>query len=342
MIKKKNAALLMAGVMFLSLAGCGSKDDTRSTKPETVAEQPSEGETPEQAETQMKAGDYKIALIQQHQINEFQTELAEAAEAKALELGVNLTVLSADQTVETQIAQIEKCTEEKYDAILFEPVDPDALGDAAKEAADAGVVVINIVSACTNWEECGIAALSCGDNVAAGEMEMQKVADLLEGKGNIAILTGPSGDAGGLERMEGYENILDKYPELVQVVEPADCGWENASARSTVESWLYAYDLDAIICENDSMAIGAGEAVAAEYSSDHENAPAEKAKTILIVGIDGTPDAITAIKDGVITGTVSQDGAAMATNAIEAAVKLLQGESLTKKTILTDNRWMAQ
>ncbi len=42
---------------------------------------------------------------------------------------------------------------------------------------------------------------------------MEQVAKLLNGKGNIAILTGPSGDAGGLQRMEGYENILKNYPE---------------------------------------------------------------------------------------------------------------------------------
>ena len=86
---------------------------------------------------------------------------------------------------------------------------------------------------------------------------MEQVAKLLGGKGNIAILTGPSGDAGGLQRMEGYENILKNYPEIKQVVAPADCQWDTASAQSTVESWLSAYDLDAIVCENDGMAVGA-------------------------------------------------------------------------------------
>ena len=164
---------------------------------------------------------------------------------------------------------------EGYQAILFEPVDPDGLRDAAKNAADAGVVVINIISACTDWESAGIAAVSYGNNVKAGETEMQHVADLLEGKGNIAILTGPSADAGGLQRMEGYENILANYPDIVQVVSPADCAWDTAQAQSTVESWLSAYDLDAIICENDGMAVGAGNAAGANSG-------------IIISGVDGT------------------------------------------------------
>ena len=137
--------------------------------------------------------------------------------------------------------------------------------------------MINIISACTDWQNDGISAVSYGNNVKAGETEMEQVAKLLNGKGNIAILTGPSGDAGGLQRMEGYENILKNYPEIKQVVAPADCQWDTASAQSTVESWLSAYDLDAIVCENDGMAVGAGNAAGANSG-------------IVIAGVDGTPD----------------------------------------------------
>ena len=156
---------------------------------------------------------------------------------------------------------------------------------------------------------------------------MQHIADLLGGKGNIAILTGPSGDSGGLQRMQGYENILANYPDMVQVVEPADCQWDTASAQSTVESWLSAYDLDAIICENDGMAVGAGNAAGANSG-------------IFIAGVDGTPDGFEAINDGRITGTVSQDGGAMAANGIEAAVTLLSGGTLENNTIITTNVWI--
>ncbi len=314
---KKLAALLTAGMMVVSFAGCGSSKE----------EAPASSAASETAAESTADGSYKIALLQQHQTNAFQIAVTEAAEAKAQELGVELTILSADQDAATQISQIEQCTNEGYDAILFEPVDPDALGDASKTASDAGVVVINIISACTDWESYGIAALSCGDNVTAGETEMQNVADLLGGKGNIAILTGPSGDSGGLQRLEGYENILKNYPDIKQVVEPADCGWDTASAQSTVESWLSAYDLDAIICENDGMAVGAGNAAGADSG-------------IIITGVDGTPDGFEAINDGRITGTVSHDGGAMAANGIEAAVKLLNGETLESNTIITTNVWI--
>ncbi len=314
MNKKKFLALLLTGVMALAaLTGCGSTEET-----------PAEGSG---EEAPAEGGAYKIALIQQHQTNAFQIAVTEGAQAKADELGVELSILSADQDAAKQISQIEQCVSEGYDAILFEPVDPDGLRDAAKAAADAGVVMINVVSSCTDWESAGISAVACGDNVKAGENEMQHVADLLEGKGNVAILTGPSSTTDSLDRLEGYRNILANYPEMTEVVAPADCEWDTAKAQATVESWLSAYDLDAIVCQNDGMAVGAGNAAGANSG-------------IVITGLDGTPDGYEAIKDGRITGTVAQDGGAMAANGIEAAVTLLDGGELENNLIIVDSVWI--
>ena len=317
---KKFFAILLTLAMVLSLAACGAKEEAPAEKPaETPAETP--------AEAPAEDGAYKVALIQQHQTNAFQIAVTEGAQAKADELGVELTILSADQDAATQISQIEQCVSEGFDAILFEPVDPDGLRDAAKAAADAGVIVINVVSSCTDWESAGISAVSCGNNVKAGENEMQHVVDLLGGKGNVAFLTGPSAVTDALDRLQGYHNVMENYPEIVEVVAPADCEWDTAKAQATVESWLSAYDLDAIVCQNDGMAVGAGNAAGADSG-------------IIITGVDGTPDGYEAIKDGRMTGTVAQDGGIMAASGLEAAVTLLDGGSLESTLIIADSVWI--
>ena len=129
MKKKKFLALLLTGAMALAaLTGCSSGTET------------TEESTGGDASAESGDGAYKIALIQQHQTNAFQIGVTEGAQAKADELGVELNILSADQDAAKQISQIEQCVSEGYDAILFEPVDPDGLRDAAKAAADAGVI----------------------------------------------------------------------------------------------------------------------------------------------------------------------------------------------------------
>lgn len=320
MMKKMLTMATVSAMAIGMLAGCGSGSDSSAAGAGTAAQ--------ESASSESGSGTYKIAMCQQHQTNAFQIAITEAAKEKAEELGVDLTIFDANQNAESQISQIEQCISQGYDAILFEPVDPDGLEAVAKEAVDKGVVVINVVSTCTNWEDIGIAAFSGGDNTMAGEMQMQEVADLIGGKGNVAVLTGPSGDSTALARHDGYDNILANYPDINLVVE-ADCQWDTAQAQATVESWLTAYDLDAILCENDGMAVGAGNAAGADSG-------------IVITGIDATPDGLEAISDGRMTATVSQDAGAQGANGIEAAVKILNGETLENNNILTTNIWITK
>ena len=306
---KKILALMVTGTMLVTMGGCNAI---------TI-----DGEENVREGSSGNVIGFSVSTLN----NPFFVTLTEGAKKAASEKNVELVVVDAGDDAAKQISQIEQCVSEGYDAILFEPVDPDGLRDAAKAAADAGVIMINIVSACTDWESAGISAVSCGDNVKAGENEMQHVADLLGGKGNIAILTGPSSTTDTTARLEGYRNILANYPDMTEVIAPADCAWDTAKAQSTVESWLSAYDLDAIVCQNDGMAVGAGNAAGANSG-------------IVITGLDGTPDGYEAIKDGRITGTVAQDGGLMASSGVEAAVTLLDGGTLENNLIIADSVWI--
>ncbi len=328
---KKLVALMTVAAMAFSMAACSSSSESSASSDaseESVAEEAEETEEAEEAEeTTADAASYKIALIHQHMTNSFQISVTEGADAKAEELGVELVHFDAGQDASTQISQIEQCISEGYDVIGFEPVDPDGLVDAAQSIMDAGIICINFSSQVTGWDEI-INGYAGASNVEAGETEMAYVAELIGGEGQIAIITGPEGDAGGLLRYEGYMNILADYPDIEVVVEAA-CDWDTAIAQATVESWKVAYpDLVAIVCENDGMAVGAGNVYGADSG-------------IVITGVDASDDGLEAIGDGRQTGTVAQDAATQGALFVQLAYDFLTGaESGLGVSVTCENIWV--
>ena len=318
-MKKRLIALsTIAALAFGLIAGCGTTKDSSGSTSESSTE------TTEAADSSDST--YKIAQIHQHMTNSFQNAVADGADAIAKEPGVEITHFDAGQDVATQISQIEQCITNDYDAIIFEPVDPAGLVDAAKAAADAGVICINFSSQIEGWEEImdGFAGASL---IEAGEMEMTKAAELIGGKGQIGILTAPEGDAGGLLRYQGYMNALADYPEIEVAVEAA-ADWDTTKALETVESWNSSYDLDAIICENDGMAVGTANAVGPDSG-------------IVIIGMDGSEDALEAISNGLMTGTISQDSSKQGELAVQLAYDLLTGKVSGKGNSYTvENVWV--
>lgn len=331
---KKLVALSTVAVMAASLAACGSSSSSTSTSGSNANSASSASSASSAASTSSASGssakadgNYKLAYIHQHMTNSFQIAIQEGLKSKAEELGMTLQEFDADQDAATQISQIEQCISEGYDAIAFEPVVPDGLVDAAHDIVDAGIVCINAVSTVTGWEEF-VDGYAGASNVEAGEAEMTEVVDLIGGKGEIAILTGPEGDSGALDRYQGYMNVLENYPDVKVVAESA-CDWDTALAQSTVESWKVAYpDLVAIVAENDGMAVGAGNVYGADSG-------------VVITGVDASEDGLEAIADGRQTGTVAQDAKVQGELVVQLAYDLLTGAKTGKgNSSVCDNVWV--
>lgn len=325
MKKTMKTVVAVAAVSAMSVAmfaGCGSSSDSSSASSTSAASESSTA-----AASTDGSKEYKIAWSHQHMTNAFQNSTTEGADAKAEELGVSITHFDAGQDITQQITDIEQAISDGYDAIIFEPVDPAGTVDVAKKVVDAGIVCINYSSTIDGWEDI-VDGYSGASNVEAGEVEMQQVMDLIGGEGEIAILTGPEGDAGGLLRYEGYQNILADYPDVKVVVEAA-ADWDTTKALETVEPWTSSYpDLKAIVCENDGMAVGAGNA----YGDDAD---------IVITGVDASDDGLEAIQNGRQTGTVSQDAKVQGANAVQLAVDILEGVVTGKgNSVTVENIWI--
>ena len=225
---------------------------------------------------------------------------------------VDFSVLDGNMDSATQVGQIDNLIAQNVDGILICPMDGDALVPAVEAANDAKVPLIT-VNAQVNSDE--VLAHVGSDDVVAGELEMQYVADQLNGKGNIVILHGPNGISAEVLRREGYENILKKYPDIKVLSEPT-CNWSREEALSTTENLLQGADeIQAIVAQNDEMAMGALQAVLDNDMGDK----------IIVTGIDAIDDAKAAIETGTLSATVFQDAKGQAEAGLDEILDIVKG-----------------
>jgi putative xylitol transport system substrate-binding protein/inositol transport system substrate-binding protein len=181
------------------------------------------------------------------------------------------------------------------------------------KAVEAGIPIVGVN---TRVKSDKLTSYVGSQDVTAGEMEMQKIVDLLGGKGNIVIIEGPMGQSAQIERREGIRNILDKNPDI-KVLAEKTANWSRSEAMTVMETWLQAFDqIDAIVAENDEMALGAREAVKAA------------GKDIPAIGVDGITDALNAVENDDLVASIFQDGAGQGSKAVEVLVNAIKGDTV--------------
>jgi inositol transport system substrate-binding protein len=151
---------------------------------------------------------------------------------------------------------------------------------------------------------------------------MEYIGEKLGGKGNIIIMRGADGHEAATMRTEGVKKVItEKYPDIKILAE--DTGkWDRALGMSLAENWIQQYgeEIDAFVCNNDEMAIGAVKAI--------ENAGLTG--KILTAGVDCTPDALVELKKGTLNFTVFQDPASQGAGGVQAAYDIVMGKSVDK------------
>lgn len=257
----------------------------------------------------------RIAAVVQSLDTEFNVLWANAANQHPLvkDGTVKLTVLDGRMDALTQSNQFDTAISEKYDAIIFVPVDIDAGNDPVQRAKDAGVTVIGSNTLISNTDLYN--AYIASNDVEAGKMLAKAVFDKMGGKGNVVIGEGMIGQSAQVQRLEGIEATLKDYPDI-KVLEQKTANWSRAEAMTLMENWLTAHagQINGVIGENDEIAIGALEAIKA-----HGLDP----KTIPVAGVDGVTDALLAVKRGEMMSTL-QDADAQAQGAIDLALAAKQ------------------
>lgn len=293
------AATLIAA--SFALAGCaGTSESPTST---TAAPSTSAAESTQPA---AEAGG-TIAVITPSHSNAFFKAEADAAVAKAEELGYETTSDSHDDDPNKQSELIDSAISNGAVAIILDNAGADVTIGAVQKAVDAGIPVFLIDR---EINQTGLATSQIVANNSQGAaLVAEAFGAALEGKGTYVELKGRETDTNAAVRSEAFHSVLDQYTDMEMVAQET-ANWDQQEAFSKVETLLQRYpDLTGIIAANDTMALGAVAAVDA----------AGKADQITIAGFDGAPDAVQAIKDGKLLATGLQPAVAISELAVEQA-----------------------
>ncbi|MBW1768563.1 MAG: sugar ABC transporter substrate-binding protein, partial [Deltaproteobacteria bacterium] len=201
----------------------------------------------------------------------------------------------------------------KTDVIAVVPNGTKAIVPVLQDAHAAGIPVIVVDTRTegeSQWPYIGTL------NIDAGKSAANFIAQHLEGKGKVALISGPVSNLVHKERSEGFLEEMKNFENisLVSRLSTKRCtSWE---AVLLVDSLLSEHpDLAALFCTNDSMAIGASSAIGPHKKSD-----------IVIVGYDASLAACLKVQEGMLDATIAQFPTRMAVLAVEAAKDLLDGK----------------
>lgn len=264
----------------------------------------------------------KYGLFMSHMTNAFTIEMSDAVKGKATELGLDLTVYDGGQDAAKQASQLESAVTQGLACAVIEPVSVDGLVPSIEAATKAGVPVVVVNQAISKPE--AASSFVGVSNVDGGMLEMKTAAEALGGKGNVAFLLGPMGSDAEVGRTDGYKQVLKDYPDIKVVFEQT-ANWNTDEALTLVENWLQTgTQIDAIVANNDGMALGALKAVE----------DAKMLDKIKIYGLDATPDALAAVKDGRLAATISQGTTGQGQKAMETCAALVKGEKVDAQILL--------
>lgn len=306
---RKLTAGLLAIAMAASMAGCGGNSaSSAAPAPSTPAATSSAAA----AAKPLTGGGSKIMYIitPSHSNPFFKTE-AEAASAKAKELGYEVKVVSHDDDATKQAELFDNAIADKAAAIICDNAGADATVAAVKKARDNNIPTFLIDR---EINESGVAISQIvANNYQGAKAIAEKFVEAMGEKGEYAELTGKESDTNAGVRSTAFHEIIDQYPEMKMVAQQT-ANWEQTEAYQKVETILQSNpNIKGIVCGNDTMAVGAAAAIKAAGLKD-----------IAIVGVDGSDEAAEQIKAGTMVGTAMQQAALIAEMGVEQADQYLK------------------
>jgi len=257
------------------------------------------------------SGPRRIAIITPSHDNPFFKAEADAAADRAKALGYDVLVNSHDDDANKQDQLIDVAIARKVAAIVLDNAGADASVAAITKAKQAGIPTLLIDR---EINASGVAAAQIVSNnyqgaTLAGEEFVKRMGE----EGSYVELVGKESDTNAGIRSRGFHDVIDKYNKLTMAGRQS-ANWDQREAFQKMETLIQANPkLKGVIAGNDTMALGAMAALKAAGLGK-----------VIVVGFDGSPDAIASIKAGEIKATVLQPAALIAKMAVDQAHELIR------------------
>jgi ribose transport system substrate-binding protein len=265
------------------------------------------------------AGTPRIALVMKSLANEFFKTMADGASAHqrahAADYELIVNGIKDELDVARQIDLVEQMIAQRVDALVLAPADSRALVPVIRRAHDAGIVIVNIDNRldAAVLKDQGIAVPFVGpDNRKGARLVGDAVAAKLTRGDGVAIIEGAPNAFNGVQRKLGFDDAIRAAG--LTLVSSQTGNWEAAMANQVAAALLSEYpNLKALLCANDSMALGA---VAAVRAAGREG-------QVLVAGFDNISAVQQLVREGRMVATADQHGDQLAVYGIEYAREML-------------------
>lgn len=261
-----------------------------------------------------------IPMVSKGFQHQFWQAVKSGAEQAAKDYGVTITFEGpeSEAMVDKQIDMVQAALAKKPDAFCLAALDAKALIPYVEQAHSMGIPVICFDSGVES--DIPVTTVAT-DNLKAAAYAADKMAELIGGEGEVALVVHDQTSRTGIERRDGFVNrIKEAYPNI-KIVDIQYGGGDHLRSTDLAKAIIQARpNLKGIFGANEGSAIGVINAVK----------ELGKVGQIVVIGYDSGKQQIDAIMEGVMAGAITQRPVKMGYMAVEAAIKAIKGEELPK------------
>lgn len=222
-------------------------------------------------------------------------------------------------SIPEQLALLKKAAAGNYDAILTMPAHESDLDDTLKQIMADGTPIVFVVTRPKRVK--GVTFVSSDDRILA-EATAAHLFDHLGGAGKVVIIDGHPNSTTSPDRHAGFLKAAEAYPDI-HILDIQSGLYQRAPAHDVMRAMLARHpEIDGIVCANDLMSLGIIDAMK------------ETGRKIPLVSINGTPDAIAAIKAGDMLSTTEFSTLGFGAVAAEAALRHIAGKPVPSEIML--------